>query len=167
MMQTLATAVAFIGGVTLLAGNAAAATPAQCDYQARQYADTYVNPAGNVVGGAATGALIGGIASAIFGGNVGTGIVAGAVGGGVVGAVGGSAEWMQLYDQAYYECINVAARPLPVLTCPILEAPSGYDDGYLVGSPQWIAACDHKYRTFEPRSWMFNGYDGCTHFCNL
>jgi hypothetical protein len=166
-MKTLVTAIAVVGSVTMFAGAALAASPAQCNFQARQYADAYANPAGNVVGGAATGAILGGVASAILGGNVGTGLAVGAIGGGTIGAVRGSARWRQLYNSAYYQCINSAPQPAPVASCPALHTPSGYDDGYLVGSPQWAAACNQKYRSFNPATWLFNGYDGCQHYCNL
>ena len=166
-MKIMATAIALLGGVTMMTGAASAQTPAQCDYQAKQYANTYANPGGNVVGGAVTGAVIGGIASSIFGGNVGAGIAAGAVGGGVVGGVAGSAQWNELYNQAYWQCMNSAPPPLPVSSCPALVPPSGYDGGYLIGSPQWVATCDQKYNSFNPATWLFNGYDGCQHYCNL
>lgn len=32
-------------------------------------------------------------------------------------------------------------------------------------SPQWFNYCQNRYRTFEPRSGTFTGYDGGQHFC--
>lgn len=37
--------------------------------------------------------------------------------------------------------------------------------GLLPRSPQWYAYCHNRYRTFDPSSGTFIGYDGLQHFC--
>ena len=60
-MKKLAAAIAFAGGVTMMAGQAAAATPAECDIHARNYANAYAQPGGDVVGGLVAGGILGAI----------------------------------------------------------------------------------------------------------
>jgi hypothetical protein len=45
-----------------------------------------------------------------------------------------------------------------------------YDDGYYghqSGSPEWIAACARKYRSFEPYSGLYTTYAGYKRQCRL
>ncbi len=45
-----------------------------------------------------------------------------------------------------------------------------YDDryyGYQSGSPEWIAACARKYRSFEPYSGLYTTYAGYKRRCRL
>ena len=46
-----------------------------------------------------------------------------------------------------------------------------YDDarvyGYRTGSPEWIAACARKYRSFEPRTGLYTTYSGYKRQCRL
>jgi hypothetical protein len=51
-----------------------------------------------------------------------------------------------------------------------------YDDGYYgdapvygyqPGSPEWIAACARKYRSFEPRTGLYTTYNGYKRRCRL
>ena len=102
------------------------------------------------------------------GGDVGTGIGAGAVIGGVGAGVAESGRWRALYNDWYWRCMNQPTpSPAAAPVCPALIPPSGYDGGLLIGSDQWKFACDQKYRTFDWNTWLFNGYDGCKHYCNL
>lgn len=36
---------------------------------------------------------------------------------------------------------------------------------YAPWTPAWYRACDARYRTFDPESGTFMGYDGVRHFC--
>jgi hypothetical protein len=50
-------------------------------------------------------------------------------------------------------------------------APAGYDQGGpsaygpAQGSSDWIAYCSQRYRSFNPQTGMFTGYDGLQHPC--
>lgn len=37
---------------------------------------------------------------------------------------------------------------------------------YVVGGPDWIDYCASRYRSFDPRSGTYLGYDGYRHYCN-
>ena len=39
--------------------------------------------------------------------------------------------------------------------------------GYQTGSPEWIAACARKYRSFEPRTGLYTTYSGYNRQCRL
>jgi hypothetical protein len=115
MMKTLFTTIAVAGGLMLAAaGTASAATWAQCDLQARQYANSYATPAGGVVAGAVAGGLLGGLISGATGGNVGTGVGIGAGVGAVGGGLTQGAKWKQLYDQYMASCLGAAPQPQPI-----------------------------------------------------
>lgn len=114
MMKTLFTTIAVAGGLMLAAGGtASAATWAQCDLQARQYANAYASPVGGVAVGAGIGALLGAGVAAATGGNVGTGAGIGAGVGAVGGGVTQSAKWKQLYDQYMASCLGGVPQPQP------------------------------------------------------
>jgi hypothetical protein len=42
-----------------------------------------------------------------------------------------------------------------------------YGNGYRSGSPEWIAACARKYRSFEPRTGLYTTYSGYKRRCRL
>lgn len=43
---------------------------------------------------------------------------------------------------------------------------SNYDGGYYrAWSPEWYRYCQNRYRSFNPRTGYFLGYDGEYHFC--
>ena len=45
-------------------------------------------------------------------------------------------------------------------------APRSYDGGrYPAWSAQWYRYCENRYRSFNPRTGYFLGYDGEYHFC--
>lgn len=48
--------------------------------------------------------------------------------------------------------------PQPPYYGPVAYAPPPW-------TPDWYAYCDSKYRSFDPRSGTFMGYDGLRHFC--
>lgn len=37
---------------------------------------------------------------------------------------------------------------------------------YVVGDPNWIEYCASRYRSFDPASGTYLGYDGYRHYCN-
>jgi hypothetical protein len=122
-MRILVAACAMLGVLALGTGTASAASPSQCHNQAMAYANKYANPAG----------------AAVVGG------VLGAIGGGVLGEVigQGKKKHQQLYDQAYYDCMN-QPPPQPVY----YEIPPA-------GSPEWNYACSLKYKSFRADSGTF------------
>jgi len=42
-----------------------------------------------------------------------------------------------------------------------------YGNGYRSGSPEWIAACARKYRSFEPHTGLYTTYSGYKRQCRL
>lgn len=73
--------------------------------------------------------------------------------------------------QTYYYAPPIMRGPEP--NDPSLPAPSGtvYSSagypsaGLAPGSPDWNAYCASKYRSFDPASGTFLGYDGRRHYC--
>jgi len=71
--------------------------------------------------------------------------------------------------------VGLASQPEPVYANPyrrpgprpIREYPETvYLDGALEPwSPEWYDYCHDRYRSFDPRSGTFMGYDGREHFC--
>jgi hypothetical protein len=73
----------------------------------------------------------------------GGGVAAGIIGGLAAGAIIGGA---------------LAARPYPVYEEPVYgPPPADYDD--------WVAYCSSRYRSFDPASGTYMGYDGVRHPC--
>jgi uncharacterized protein YcfJ len=131
---------------------------AYCDGYARDVADHNAN-AGDVlagtIGGALTGALIGGAIG--HGKGAGQGAIIGGVGGTVLGAGGAQAKWHDIYDRAYYDCMEQRqAQPV-------------YSGGgrYKPGSRAWYAACADRYRSFNPDSGLYLSSDGGWRPCRL
>ena len=112
---------------------------------------------GNIVGGAAVGAIGGAVLGGILGGgkkgSVGTGAAVGALGGGGLGAVNRK----RVFDRAYAECIN--QPPAYVAPQPAYAPP--------VGSYEWQVACSRKYKSFNPSTGYYKGYDGAFHLCRI
>lgn len=144
-------------GALALSTVTASAQSAYCDGVARNYANNYSNAGNNAVAGALTGALGGALIGGIVGGGkgAGTGAAVGAVGGGVLGAA--NSNWQGLYNSAYNDCM----RRQPVAAPP---PAGGY---YAPWSPEWYQACSRTYRSFNPSTGYYNGYDGYAHFCSL
>lgn len=142
-------------GALALSTVTAAAQSAYCDNYARNYANQYSNAGNNVVGGAVLGALGGAAIGGLVGGGkgVGTGAAVGAFGGGLVGAA--NSNWQGLYNTAYNDCIRRQPVAAPV---------GGY---YAPWSPEWYQACSRNYRSFNPNTGNYVGYDGKYHFCAL
>lgn len=102
--------------------------------------------------------------------------VAAGVAGLAAGAIIGSALSQPTYyapPPVYYASPPaVVYAPAPVYAAPpydpSLPAPSGtyYTSAGLVpGSPDWNAYCASKYRSFDPATGTFLGYDGRRHYC--
>ncbi len=126
-MKTLFTIAAAVGSVMLMSGAASAATQWQCQQFAQQQAQAYAPPGAGLVGGGLLGALGGAALGAATGGNAGTGAIIGGVGGAVVGGAMNQSKYNQIYQQAYWNCMNggggVAPKPQPM---PVVgPAPSG------------------------------------------
>jgi hypothetical protein len=161
-MKILVTTMAFVGGLTLLAGSASAASPAYCDQAARQYANQYASPVGGVVGGGLVGAGVGAVISGITGGNVGTGAAVGAGVGAVGGGLSQGSKWNQLYTGYYNQCLYGGAQPQPAYNPG--TAPPG------CGQQWWMQQCAGKYNSFQwsgPNACQFKGYDGYWHWCSV
>ncbi|MDI6027138.1 BA14K family protein [Corticibacterium sp. UT-5YL-CI-8] len=63
-------------------------------------------------------------------------------------------------------------RPAPVRNYYPVAPEPGYSGGYAnyrpsiePWTPEWYAYCQDRYRSFQPRSGTFTGYDGQQHFC--
>jgi hypothetical protein len=77
----------------------------------------------------------------------GAAIVAGIIGLGTVLAIANSNRRTAYYRDGYYDNTRVY--------------------GYRPGSPEWIAACARKYRSFEPYSGLYTTYRGYKRRCRL
>jgi hypothetical protein len=60
------------------------------------------------------------------------------------------------YDDGYYR------RPVRVYR----EVAPRYYDGAQPWSPGWYRYCANRYRSFNPETGTFRGYDGRDYFCN-
>ena len=107
--------------------------------------------------GAGTGAAIGAAA-----GNAGLGALAGGIGGAAIGALTspdqlnlGPPPWRQAsvrtecvrWSPDTGRCVRTAQRYVPVATA------------------DWVASCRARYRSFDPASGTYLGYDGYRHYC--
>jgi hypothetical protein len=77
----------------------------------------------------------------------GAAIVAGIIGLGAALAIANSNRRHFHYDDRYYGSAQVY--------------------GYQSGSPEWIAACARKYRSFEPRTGLYTAHSGYKRRCRL
>ncbi len=86
-------------------------------------------------------------------------IIAGAAGF-AVGTLFGNATARPHYvaPRAYY-APRARYAPRPVYAAPVTYRPAPW-------TPAWYAYCAEKYRSFDPRSGTFMGYDGHRHMCS-
>jgi hypothetical protein len=92
-----------------------------------------------------------------------------------VGAIVGTALTQPRYpDRVYVEpAPRYHYRPAPVYTEPDYYRPAPVYRGpvtYYSPEPwthEWYRACSARYRSFDPASGTFMGYDGRRRFCNL
>ena len=69
-----------------------------------------------------------------------------------------------VYD--YYDGPVYAAPPPPPVRRYYVEPRAAYYRGGLEPwSPEWYRYCGDRYRSFDPNSGTFVGYDGREHFC--
>ena len=121
-MKTLFTSAAVVAGTLLaFAGSAQAASSWQCQQYARQQAEAYAPTGQGLVTGGLLGALGGAGIAGIAGGNAGTGAIVGGVGGALVGGATNQNKRQQIYNNAYYSCMNGGgyAQPAPVVQQPV------------------------------------------------
>jgi uncharacterized protein YgiM (DUF1202 family) len=121
-MKTLFTTAIVAATVAFSGGSAYAASSAYCAQVAQNYVNNYTHPAGAAVAGCVGGGLLMNIITKGNGAATGAGCVAG----GATGLVLSDAKRKQLYDQAYYDCMNKGGakpvlQPTPVAGPP----PSG------------------------------------------
>jgi hypothetical protein len=148
-----------------------------CDAYARNYASQVARPGGQVLGGAAFGALAGAGIGAAVGGqrSIGTGAAIGAASGALLGA--STSNWNGAYRYAYNNCIQsvrYSAPPPPVYTAPpvaypqppVYAAPApGYGRPYQAWTQAWFQYCSGRFRSFNPQTGNYLGFDGQYHFC--
>jgi hypothetical protein len=60
---------------------------------------------------------------------------------------------------------NATARPRYVPPRAVYVAPAPVYYGPAPWTPAWYSYCASKYRSFDPRSGTFIGYDGYRHMC--
>ena len=161
-MKRVMTTAILMSGMALFAGSALAKSPGQCDYEAKQYANSQANPVGGAAGGGLFGALVGAGVAGASGGNVGTGAAVGAGVGAAAGGISQGTKWQQAYNYYYQQCLygTPASQPVYDMGPP----PPGY------GQQWWMQACDAKYTSFKwtgPHSGQFKGFDGYWHWCNV
>ena len=118
-MKTLFTTAIVAATVAFSAGSAYAASSAYCSQVATNYVNNYTHPAGAAVAGCVGGGII---ANLLTKGN-GAATGAGCVAGGATGLVLSDAKRKQLYNQAYWDCMNKGG-PAPVLQPqPVVAGP--------------------------------------------
>jgi hypothetical protein len=124
-MKTLFTTAVLIGGMLMFAGTANAASQWQCQQYAQNQTDSYAPNGQGMVAGGLLGALGGAGIASITHGNAGTGALIGGVGGAVVGGTINQDKRQQIYNQAYYSCMNGGgyARPNPGYAQPMYAQP--------------------------------------------
>jgi len=94
-------------------------------------------------------------------------LAAGLAGLAVGAIVGGALSQPRYYSDRVY--IDPPApryyRPAPVYREYYRPAPVYY--GAEPWTPEWYRACSMRYRSFDPSSGTYMGYDGRRHFCNV
>jgi len=149
-MKIIVTALAVVGTMAL-SGTASAQNSIHCQNQATAYANQYANPVVGGVGGGVVGAVGGGVLGKLLGKGkkaVKAGALIGGTAGVLVGASKAKQKHQQLYNEAYYNCMNT---PAPAPTQVYYQAPPA-------GTPQWNYECSLKYNSFQPASGTFQPY---------
>lgn len=75
-------------------------------------------------------------------------------------AVGLTAQPEPVYVNPYRQ-----PRPRPVRDYPETVYLDDYAGNYEPWSSEWYDYCADRYRSFNPRTGTFRGYDGAEHFC--
>ncbi|MHC5307853.1 BA14K family protein [Bartonella sp. LJL80] len=94
-----------------------------------------------------------------------------AVAAGVVGLAAGAIIGSALSQPAQPQVIYQAPPPPPPAYYPAAPAyyppaPAAYRPVYQPWTPAWHQYCSSKYRSFNPQTGTYRGYDGMDHFCN-
>lgn len=100
-------------------------------------------------------------------GRGGAGIAAGIAGGLILGGIIASQPRYYYGPRGYYDYYYYGGPP-PLFYGPRVFYPPGHygplvGPGY--GPPDWIAYCFSRYRSFDPASGTYMGYDGRRHPC--
>lgn len=152
-----------LGAVGFTSVAAEAQSSRQCESYAREAARVYTRPGANAAGGALLGAGVGAIIGGIAANRPGAGAAIGAGIGAGAGLAANSPEYQRVYNNAYDECMSrVNYREPP----PRRGGRYGFDGGrYEAGSPAWFDWCESRYRSFNPRTGTYRGFDGQDHYC--
>jgi hypothetical protein len=99
-------------------------------------------------------------------------IAAGIAGLAVGAIVGGLASQPSRAERVYidppYQPVYPTYRAVPVYEVPRYEYRPAYTySGLEPWTPSWYRACSNRYRSFDPSSGTFMGYDGRRHFCTF
>ncbi|KQZ31059.1 hypothetical protein ASD50_16160 [Mesorhizobium sp. Root552] len=87
---------------------------------------------------------------------------------GVIGLAAGALIGGALASQPRYyepEPTYVIREPRPAPVRRYYRADYDYGGAYEPWSPEWYQYCSDRYRSFNPRTGTFVGYDGLRHFC--
>ena len=90
------------------------------------------------------------------------GIIGFAAGAILGGALSGPRYDRRYYDDGYYyepEVVYVEPRPVYVQPAPV------YRYAVEPWTPEWYAYCESRYRSFNPDTGYYKGYDGRFHLC--
>jgi len=97
-------------------------------------------------------------------------LAAGLAGLAVGAIVGGALSQPRYVDRVYIDppAPRYTYRPAPRYyePAPVYRAPVRYY-GAEPWSPEWYRACSARYRSFDPGSGTYLGYDGRRHFCEV
>lgn len=92
-----------------------------------------------------------------------TGLAVGAIIGGLASQP--SPPPARVYIDPPYEPVY---RPVPAYRVPRFQPTYSYGyRGLQPWTPAWYRVCSQRYRSFDPTSGTFLGYDGQRHFCTL
>lgn len=76
------------------------------------------------------------------------------------------------YRRRYYRGYRRGIDPGAAMALGIIGAAAGIIANsalapapYVVGDPNWIAYCSSRYRSFDPASGTYLGFDGNRHYC--
>lgn len=106
--------------------------------------------------------------------NTGAAVAAGVAGLAAGAIIGGALAQPRYYPYAPPSSVYIAPpQPQPYdPSVPVRNTGPVYSGGYapqgyapVQGSPDWNAYCASKYRSFNPATGMFLGYDGQYHYC--
>ena len=98
--------------------------------------------------------------------NNGDAIAAGVLGLAVGALAAGALTQPRYYERRYYEPDYTYVEPRYTYRRYVRPAPVYVERyGAEPWSPAWYRYCESRYRSFNPRSGTFIGYDGLEHFC--